>query len=165
MQVDLHLAWFVICTEAAEVDLESWIGNWVNNCGTCCLLALLLEPLLLLLVLLRGVLLLVKVVAVIVLSLSKYFLLYNKYFLLDNKYFSLYHLHRHPVGGKVVARVLQLRHRGRDGRGEQTLQGNKYFYFILQIFSGVTCAAWAVAWSLKECWVCWYGVWYSPGLL
>ena len=123
-----------------------------------CLLALLLEPLLLLLVLLRGVLLLVQVVAVVVLSLSKYFLLYNKYF-------SLYHLHRHPVGGKVVARVLQLRHRGRDGRGEQTLQGNKYFYFLLQIFSGVTCAAWAVAWSLKECWVCWYGVWYSPGLL
>ena len=123
-----------------------------------CLLALLLEPLLLLLVLLRGVLLLVKVVAVVVLSLSKYFLLYNKYF-------SLCHLHRHPVGGEVVARVLQLRHRGRDGRGEQTLQGNKYFYFILQIFSGVTCAAWAVAWSLKECWVCWYGVWYSPGLL
>ena len=130
-----------------------------------CLLALLLEPLLLLLVLLRGVLLLVQVVAVVVLSLSKYFLLYNKYFLIDNKYFSLYHLHRHPVGGEVVARVLQLRHRGRDGRGEQTLQGNKYFYFILQIFSGVTCAAWAVAWSLKECWVCWYGVWYSPGLL
>ena len=123
-----------------------------------CLLALLLEPLLLLLVLLRGVLLLVQVVAVVVLSLSKYFLLYNKYF-------SLYHLHRHPVGGEVVARVLQLRHRGRDSRGEQTLQGNKYFYFILQIFSGVTCAAWAVAWSLKECWVCWYGVWYSPGLL
>ena len=54
------------------------------------LLALLLEPLLLLLVLLRGVLLLVKVVAVVVLSLNKYFLLYNKYFSLDSKYFSLF---------------------------------------------------------------------------
>ena len=48
-----------------------------------CLLALLLEPLLLLLVLLRGVLLLVQVVAVVVLSLSKYFSLDSKYFSLS----------------------------------------------------------------------------------
>ena len=65
-----------------------------------CLLALLLEPLLLLLVLLRGVLLLVQVVAVVVLSLSKYFLLYNKYFLLDNKYFSPSPSPRRRQGGR-----------------------------------------------------------------
>ena len=52
-----------------------------------CLLALLLEPLLLLLVLLRGVLLLVKVVAVVVLSLSKYFLLTTNIFYLTTNIF------------------------------------------------------------------------------